>query len=140
MAGERLSIKRGQILEVKAVHSGTKQDGEEWQQVHVSDESGKIEVGFFLNNPITGLREGDHIVVDEVEFLAKRTGNRHAYNTKTWQKLEMPKKFINEATPQLTCHLAEGGGFGGGAMPDGGFGEGGFGGGDFNTDDGDLPF
>ena len=137
MAGEKIEFKKGQTLKIKSVRSGTRQDGTEWMQINVVDESGKIEAGAFIN-PIAGLREGDRLVIDEASVLVKRAANRYAYNTKTkpFAKLDNPVPFITEATPQLVCHLAEGGTFG----DDSGFGDGGFGAGDFDPNTGDLPF
>ena len=137
MAGEKIEFKKGAVLTIKAVHSGTRQDGSEWMQIHVTDETGKLEAGAFIN-PINGLREGDRVVIDEANCTVKRTPNRYAYNVKTkpFTKLDSPMMFITENTPQLVCHLAEGGTFGG----DSGFGDGGFGTGDFDPEEGSLPF
>ena len=111
---------RGGTVIVSSVHEGTKQDGTPWQQIHVKDESGKIEAGAFLTNPIHNLREGDTLVIDDISVVNKRTVNRYSY-TKDWAKRDNPVKFINESTPQLTVHLAEGGSFGGGNFTGGGF-------------------
>ena len=137
MAGEKIVFKPGETITIKAVHSGTRQDGTEWMQIHVSDADGKLEAGAFIN-PIAGLREGDRLVIDEASVLVKRAANRYAYNTKTkpFAKLDNPVPFITEATPQLVCHMAEGGTFG----DDSGFGDGGFGTGDFDPEEGQLPF
>lgn len=136
MAGEKIEFRVGETITVKAVHSGTRQDGTEWMQIHVSDKEGKIEAGAFIE-PLAGLREGDRLVIDQASVMVKRAANRYAYNTKAkpFQKLDSPAPFITEATPQLVCHFAEGGTFG----EDGGFGDGGFGTGDFDTS-GELPF
>lgn len=141
MAGEKIIMRKGAVLTIKAVHSGTKQDGTAWMQIHVADEAGKIEAGAFIN-PMPNLREGDRVVIDEVGIDCKRTPNRYAFNTKTnpFQKLDNPVRFITEATPQLTVHMAEGGNFNAGSMCEGGFGEGGFGTAGFDPNEGELPF
>jgi hypothetical protein len=136
MAGEKIEFKKGQTLKIKSVRSGTRQDGSEWMQINVVDESGKIEAGAFIN-PIAGLHEDDHVVIDDLSLISKRAPNRYAYNVKTkpFTKLDSPMMFITENTPNLTVHLAEGGTFGGSS-----FGEGGFGTGDFDPEEGQLPF
>lgn len=115
-----IEFKRGNTLIVSAVHEGTKQDGTPWQQIHVKDETGKIEAGAFLTAPIPNLREGDAIVIDDLSVINKRAMNRYSYN-KDWSPKDTPVKFINESTPQITAHLAAGGGFGGGGFNAGGF-------------------
>ena len=134
MAGEKIEIKVGNVLTIKDVREGTKQDGTPWMQIHVVDESGKIEGGAFLDPPIPNLREGDRLQVDGMSIILKRSPNRYAYNAKTWEKLPNPIKFITEPSPQITAHVADGGSFGGGGFGDGGFGEGGF------DTSGELPF
>lgn len=115
-----IEFKRGNTLIVSAVHEGTKQDGTPWQQIHVKDETGKIEAGAFLTTPIANLREGDAIVIDDLSVINKRAMNRYSYN-KDWSPKDTPVKFINESTPQITAHLAAGGGFGGGGFTGGWF-------------------
>ena len=133
MAAPNIIVKVGNKLVVKNVHDGTKQDGTAWQQVHITDEEGKIEAGLFMDPPIPGLREGDTIEVDSMQIIAKRVANRHAYNTKTWQKIDNPMKFITENTPQITAHMANKKVFTGGGVDEPGF---------ENLDDmdGELPF
>ena len=115
-----IEFKRGSTIVVSAVHEGTKQDGTPWVQIHVKDETGKIEAGAFLTNPIPNLHEGDALVIDDLSVVNKRAQNRYS-STKDWAKKDNPVKFINESTPQLTVHLAEGGSFGGGNFTGGGF-------------------
>lgn len=147
MAGEKILIRKGETLTVKDVMSGTRRDGTDWMQVHIVDETGKVEVGAFITNPVKGLRDGDRIVVDDIEFIGKRSPNRHAFKVakdqpwSKWERLENPQRLISETAPQLTVHLAEGGNFNSANFGDGGFGGGGFGGGSFDPDlEGDLPF
>ena len=133
MAHENIVIAVGNKLTVKDVHEGTKQDGTMWQQIHIVDESGKIEAGAFMDPPIPGLREGDTIEVDSMKIIAKRSANRHSYDTRTWTKMDNPKKFIVENTPQITAHMANKKVFSGGGIDEPGF---------ENLDDmvGELPF
>ena len=138
MAGEKIEIRKGSTLTVKSVFSGTRQDGTEWMQIHIVDDTGKIEVGSFIN-PIKGLKEGDRVTVDEVAFIGKRSPNRFAYDkpkgpANTWTKFEQPQFFITEPSPQLVVHL-EPGGFTYGSMEGGGFEQT-----DFNPEEGELPF
>ena len=48
MAGEKIEIKVGNVLTIKDVREGNTQDGTPWMQIHVVDESGKIEGGAFV--------------------------------------------------------------------------------------------
>ncbi len=139
MAGEKLEIRKGQPLSVKSVASGTRQDGTKWMQIHVVDESGKIEIGCFIN-PIDNLREGDTVTVDEVSFIGKRSPNRFAFDkpkgaVNTWQKMDNPPHFITEPSPQLVCHISSATTFTYGSMEGGGFEQA-----DFNPEEGELPF
>lgn len=119
--GAIIEFKRGSTVTVHSVKEGVRQsDGVAWQQIHVKDESGKIEAGAFINPPIPNLREGDVLVIDDLSVVSKRAMNRYSY-TQDWWKKENPVKFINENTPQITAHLASGGGFGGGNFNPGGF-------------------
>ena len=111
---------RGNTVIVYAVNEGVKQDGTPWQQIHVKDETGKVEAGGFMEKPIPNLREGDAIVIDDLGVISKRTQNRFSYN-KDWTPKPNPPKFITESTPQIKAHLASGGGFGGGGFNAGGF-------------------
>ena len=135
MAGEQIEIKKGKTLTIKSVSSGTKQDGTEWMQIHVIDDSGKVDAGAFIN-PIPNLREGDHVVIDDIGFIAKRTPNRHAFNTKSaknpkeWVRLDDPQRFISETTPQLVVHPVKTGVSAIGEFEPG----------DFDPEEGELPF
>lgn len=134
MAGECIRVKVGGKLTVKDVRTGTKQDGTPWQQIHIVDETGKVEGGAFVVPPIDNLRDGDIIQVDEAEILIKRSANRYSYNTKTWEKLDNPKKFVTEPVSQIKAHIAVGGPFTYGGMDGGGLDAG------FDPNEGELPF